>query len=102
MSRIENLGDYNDLRIMLQKFEGDKEKLFKSIGDAAVAKESPKLLTKGGIIGGGIVLAIGGIICVGKKGLTYLKDRKAKSENEPTLKEEFDKMIDDVLEEETE
>lgn len=62
MSRIENLRDYNDVRIMLQKFGGDKEKLIKYIGDIAVAKESPKLLKKGGIIGGGIVLAIGGTI----------------------------------------
>lgn len=97
MSRIENLGDYNDVRIMLQKFGGDKEKLFKAIGDAAVAKESPKLLTKGGIIGGTIVLAGGGLIWAGKKGLAYLKDRKAKIESEPALKEEFDKMIDAEL-----
>lgn len=97
MSRIENLGDYNDVRILLQKHGGNKEKLFKAIGDAAVAKESPKLLAKGGIIGGGIVLAIGGTIWAGKKGLAYLKDRKAKIESEPALKEEFDKMIDAEL-----
>lgn len=103
MSRIENLGDYNDLRILLQKHGGNKEKLFKAIGDAAVAKESPKLLAKGGVIGGVVVLAGGGLIWAGKKGYNYLKDRKTKIENEPLLKEEFDKMIDDALaEEETE
>lgn len=67
------------------------------IGDAAVAKESPKLLAKGGIIGGAIVLAGGGLIWAGKKGYNYLKDRKAKIESEPALKEEFDKMIDAEL-----
>lgn len=34
MSRIENLGSYNDVRILLQKYGGDKEKLFQAIGDA--------------------------------------------------------------------
>ena len=100
MSRIENLGDYNDLRILLQKFEGDKEKLFKYIGDTAVAKESPKLMIKGGFIGGAIVLVGGGIIWVGKKGYNYLKDRRTKIENEPLLREELDKMIDGELAEE--
>ncbi len=97
MSRIENLGDYNDVRIALQNAGGKKEVLYKMIGDAAVAKESPKLLAKGGIIGGAIVLAGGGLIWAGKKGLAYLKDRKAKIESEPALKEEFDKMIDAEL-----
>lgn len=62
MSRIENLGSYNDVRILLQKYGGDKEKLFQAIGDATVAKESPKLLTKGGFIGGAVVLVGGGLI----------------------------------------
>lgn len=94
MSRIENLGDYNDVRILLQKFGGDKEKLFKHIGDVAVAKKSPKLLTRGGIIGGSIVLAVGGTIWAGKKGLDYIKDRKAKIKSEPELKEIFNEMVD--------
>ena len=39
----------------------------------------------------------------GKKGYDYLKNKKAKIENEPTLKEEFNKMIDEELaKEETE
>ena len=103
MSRVENLGDYNDVRILLQKFDGDKEKLFKYIGDVAVAKESPKLLAKGGVIGGAIILVSGGIIWAGTKGYNYLKDRKKKMEVEPLLKEELDKMIDaELAEDETE
>lgn len=103
MSRIENLGDYNDVRIALQNAGGKKEVLYKMIGDAAVAKESPKLLLKGGLIGGAVVGAIGGTIWAGKKGLAYLKARKAKIESEPLLKEEFDKMIDaELADEETE
>lgn len=97
MSRVENLGDYNDVRILLQKFDGDKEKLFKYIGDNAVAKEAPKLLAKGGVIGGAIILVSAGIVWGGAKSYNYLKDRKKKMEREPLLKEEFNKMIDAEL-----
>ena len=102
MSRIENLGDYNDLRIALQKVGGKKELLYKMIGDAAVAKETPKLLFKGGVIGGTIVAVAGGAVWAGKKGIDFLKDRKKKIESEPVLKEEFDKMVEAELAKESE
>lgn len=43
MSRIKNLDDYNDVRIALQNADGNKEKLYKMIGDVAVAKAAPKI-----------------------------------------------------------
>lgn len=91
MSRIENLGDYNDVRIALQNAGGSKEKLYKMIGDVAVAKAAPKYMA----IGGAVVAVVGGTVWVGKKGIDFLKDQKKKIENEPVLKEGFNEMLDD-------
>lgn len=90
MSRIENLGDYNDVRIALQNADGSKKKLYKMIGDVAVAKAAPKYMA----IGSAVVAVVGGV-WAGKKGIDFLKDRKKKIENEPMLKEEFNEMLDD-------
>ena len=82
---IENLGDYNKAREALQAVGGSLETLYKSVGDTAVSKATPKLLLKGGGIGVGVVF----LICVGYKGVCFIKDRKKKMENEPSLKKEF-------------
>lgn len=46
-SRIENLGDYNKVRIDLQNAGGDLNVLYGKIGATAVAKAAPVLLFAG-------------------------------------------------------
>jgi hypothetical protein len=87
---IENLGDYNKVRIDLQNANGSLEKLYKNIGDTAVAKAAPRLLLTGGAIAAGLY----GIAQIGKKGIQFMKDRKEKIINEPALKEEFAKAVE--------
>lgn len=86
---IDNLGDYNKVRIALQAAGGNKEILYKQIGDTAIAKVAPKLLAKGGAMGAGAVLVAFGTAYGGNKLYRFIKDRKEKIENEPTLKKEF-------------
>jgi hypothetical protein len=87
---IENLGDYNKAREALQAAGGSLETLYKSVGDTAVSKSTPKLLFKGGVIGASLL----GIAYVGYKGICFLKDRKQKIENEPILKKKFVETIE--------
>ena len=46
-SRIENLGDYNKVRIDLQNAGGNLDILYGKIGATAVAKAAPALLAAG-------------------------------------------------------
>ncbi|NLW11322.1 MAG: hypothetical protein GX028_04820 [Clostridiaceae bacterium] len=93
MSRIDNLGDYNTVRKALQAAGGNAEKLYKTVGDTAVAKAAPKLLFKGGAIGVGII----GVFYAGHKGIKFMKDRKLKIANEPELKKNFVDAIESDL-----
>lgn len=86
---IQNLGDYNIVREALQAAGGNKEILYKSIGDTAVAKAAPKIFLKGGFTGSVITALLFGGSYLGYKGYFFLKDRKQKIENEPALKQEF-------------
>lgn len=86
---IENLGDYNKAREDLQAAGGSLETLYKSVGDTAVSKATPRLLLKGGVIGASLV----GISFVGYKGICFMRDRKQRIENEPILKKEFVETI---------
>lgn len=47
MARIDNLGDYNIVRDALYEHGGDAAKLFKDIGDTAVAEKRPAILKEG-------------------------------------------------------
>jgi len=89
-NRIENLGDYNRAREAVQAAGGSLEALYKSVGDTAVSKATPKILFKGGVIG----VSLLGIAYVGHKGICFMKDRKQKIENEPNLKKEFVETIE--------
>lgn len=82
---INNLGDYNEVRKDLQNAGGSKDKLYKDIGDTAVAKATPELL----FIGGAIGVVVCGIVELGKKGFMFMKNRKEMIKNEPALKREF-------------
>ncbi len=82
---IENLGDYNRAREALQEAGGSLKALYKSVGDTAVSKATPKILFIGGVIGASLL----GLAYAGYKGVCFLKDRKRKIANEPALKKEF-------------
>ena len=81
-SRIENLGDYNKVRIDLQNAGGDLNVLYGKIGATAVAKAAPVLLFAGA-----------GILWAGQKGAQFLKRRKELIEHEPELKEQFKEAV---------
>lgn len=91
---INNLGDYNKLRIALQAAGGSKEILYQQIGDTAIAKAAPKLLAKGGVMGAGAILLAFGTAYGGNRLYKFLIDRKEKLENEPALKKEFFEVIE--------
>jgi hypothetical protein len=90
---INNLGDYNKVRIDLQNAGGSMEKLYKNISDTAVAEAAPGLLLTGGAIVAGVI----GIVMLGKKGIVFMKDRIEKIKNVPALKKEFVEMVESVI-----
>ncbi len=90
--RIENLGDYNKVRIDLQAANGSINTLYSNIGKIAVAKAAPRLL----LIGGAITM---GLFYAGKKAVTSLKKRKQLLEAEPQSKIEFEQALSSDIEE---
>lgn len=90
-NRIENLGDYNTARIMLQKKNGDLSALIKEYKDIGAYEALPKQLGIGALIGASILL--GGQYVV-KKTAVYVKKRKQeKIEREKVLKEELESAL---------
>jgi len=97
---INNLGDYGKITKDLKAAGGSARILYKSIGDTAIAKASPKLLLKGGGIGAGALALLGLAVYGGYKLKNYISGRKQIIENEPVLVEEFTKAVEaDVLSE---
>lgn len=94
MSRLDNLGDYNIVRDDLYKHGGEVAKLYKSIGDTAVAEEAPALLTKGGLIGGAIILVAGLGTQAIIKGVKYMKNRKKMLEEKPNLEKQLAEQME--------
>lgn len=90
--RIENLGDYNKVRIDLQAANGSISTLYSRIEKTAVVKAAPKLL----LIGGAITM---GLYYAGKKTVTLLKKRKQLIETEPRLKIEFEQALSSDMKE---
>ena len=82
-SRIENLGDYNKVRIDLQNAGGNLDILYGKIGATAVAKAAPALLAAGA-----------GIFYISKKGVQLFKKRKEMTKNEPELKKQFKEALE--------
>ena len=80
--RIENLGDYNKVRIDLQNAGGDLNVLYGKIGTTAVAKAAPALMFAGA-----------GILWAGQKGVQLLRKRKELIKHEPELKEQFKEAV---------
>ncbi len=90
-SRIENLGDYNKVRIDLQNAGGDLNVLYGKIGATAVAKAAPALMFAGA-----------GILWAGQKGVQLLRKRKELIKHEPELKEQFKEAVQsEVVDEES-
>ena len=81
-SRIENLGDYNKVRIDLQNAGGNLDILYGKIGATAVAKAAPALLVAGA-----------GIFYISQKGVQLFKKRKEMIKNEPELKKQFKEAL---------
>jgi hypothetical protein len=82
---IANLGDYGTITKDLKLFNGCKNALYDSIGNTAVAKATPSLLLKGGIIGAGVLAIAYGSF----KAIRFMQHRKQLIQNEPVLKNEF-------------
>ncbi len=59
MNPIENLGDYNLVRIELQKFGGSRTALYRAIGEEAVRQNAPAIYGKGLKDGARIGMKIG-------------------------------------------
>ena len=91
---LDNLGDYNDVRMDLQAFNGCKDALYKAIGDNAIAKAAPSLLVKGGLVGGAVVAGLSLTAYVANK---LYKNKKKAIQEEPTLKAAFEEMVDDAV-----
>lgn len=89
MYPLDNLGDYNTVRDDLFKFGGDVAKLYKNIGDTAVAEKTPALLAKGGVIGGVIVLTVGVGAQAVVKGVKFMKERKKMLDEKPNLEKQL-------------
>lgn len=81
-SCIENLGDYNKVRIDLQNAGGNLDILYGKIGATAVAKATPVLL-----------LAGAGIFYASQKGVQLFKKRKEMIKNEQELKKQFEEAM---------
>ena len=98
MYPLDNLGGYNTVRDDLFKFGGDVAKLYKNIGDTAVAEKTPALLTKGGIIGGAIVLTVGVGAQAVVKGVKFMKERKKMLDQKTDLEQQLAQMVQHNLE----
>ena len=88
---LDNLGDYNDVRIDLQRFNGCKDALYKAIGDNAVNQATPGLLIKGGLGGAAVMAGLGFVAYIGNK---LYKNRKNAINEEPIIKTAFDEMVE--------
>ena len=87
-SRIENLGDYNRVRLDLQAKGGDLNALYDEIRKTAVSEATPKLMLRGGAIAS---LICGTLFLIPKvpKAIRFMKERKEMIKNEPALRKQF-------------
>lgn len=88
-NRIENLGDYNRVRLDLQAKGGDLNALYDEIRRTAVAEATPKLIFKGCAIASFIC----GTVFFIPKAIRFIKERNEKINNEPVLKKQFVEML---------
>lgn len=86
--RIENLGDYNAARIMLQKRNGDLSALITEFKNIGAHDALPKQLGIGALIGASIIL--GGQYVIKKTAMYVKKYKQEKLEKENVLKNELE------------
>ena len=87
---LDNLGGYNEVRILLQKFNGDTAKFYKYIGDLAVKKSAPKYFA----LGGAAFLAVSAVVQYGVK---LYKDHKTAIAEEPAVRAVFEEVVESCV-----
>lgn len=91
MSRIENLGDYNTARVMLQEKNGDLSALINDFKEIGALEALPKHMRTGILIGASIGGA--GVFAVIKVS-NYIKERKQVKIKEAKLKAELEQALE--------
>jgi len=91
MNRIENLGNYNAARIMLQEKNGDLGALIKEFKEIGALEALPKQIRTGILIGAPIGAI--GVITVNKVS-NYIKKRKQAKIKEAELKKELEDTLE--------
>ena len=91
MSRIENLGDYNTARVMLQGKNGDLNALISEFKEIGVLEALPKQIRTGILIGAPIG---GASVFAAIKVSNYIKKRKQAKMKEAELKAELEKALE--------
>jgi len=91
MSRVENLGNYNTARIMLQEKNGDLGALINEFKEIGALEALPKQIRTGILIGAPIGAI--GIIAVSKVS-GYVKKRKQAKIREAELKVELERALE--------
>lgn len=90
MSRIENLGNYNTARVMLQGKNGDLNALISDFKEIGALEALPKHIRTGILIGA----PIGGAgVFAAIKVSNYIKKRKQAKLKEAELKAELEKAL---------
>ena len=89
-NRIENLGDYNQMRMDLQLFGGDLDALYNCVGEIFVEKAKPKHFLMGAVLG------IAGIKLL-ETGKKYLIERRKLLRKEPEIKKAFTEVVVPVV-----
>ena len=91
MSRIENLGDYNTVRVMLQEKNGDLGALIKEFKEIGALETLPKHIGTGILIGAPI-----GAACVFAvtKVSNYIEKRKEAKIKEAELKKKLEEALE--------
>ena len=91
MSRIENLGDYNTARVMLQEKNGDLNALINEFKEIGALEALPKQIRTGILIGAPIS---GAGVFAAVKVSNYIKKRKQAKIKEAELKSELEKALE--------
>ena len=96
MDRLDNLGDYNIVRDALHERGGDAARLFREIGETAVAKERPAILWEGACYATLGILLLETVAFLGIEGYHIISRKngdKKMIQREDTLRDEFSETL---------